>query len=71
MSLREPQAGVRHRRRHRADVGEPFLKLTDALPLDPMRPMAVRTLIDAVYWASRDHLPGGTHHRHRQPDEGL
>ena len=27
---------------------KPFLKLTDALPLDPMRPMAVRTLIDAV-----------------------
>ncbi|MCC6775966.1 MAG: acyl-[ACP]--phospholipid O-acyltransferase [Hyphomicrobiales bacterium] len=26
----------------------PFLKLTDALPLDPMKPMAVRTLIDAV-----------------------
>jgi acyl-[acyl-carrier-protein]-phospholipid O-acyltransferase/long-chain-fatty-acid--[acyl-carrier-protein] ligase len=26
----------------------PFLKLTDALPLDPMRPLAVRTLIDAV-----------------------
>jgi acyl-[acyl-carrier-protein]-phospholipid O-acyltransferase/long-chain-fatty-acid--[acyl-carrier-protein] ligase len=27
---------------------KPFLKLTDALPLDPMRPLAVRTLIDAV-----------------------
>jgi acyl-[acyl-carrier-protein]-phospholipid O-acyltransferase / long-chain-fatty-acid--[acyl-carrier-protein] ligase len=27
---------------------KPFLKLTDALPLDPLRPMAVRTLIDAV-----------------------
>ncbi len=27
---------------------KPFLKLTHALPLDPMRPMAVRTLIDAV-----------------------
>jgi acyl-[acyl-carrier-protein]-phospholipid O-acyltransferase / long-chain-fatty-acid--[acyl-carrier-protein] ligase len=26
----------------------PFLKLTHALPLDPMKPMAVRTLIDAV-----------------------
>jgi acyl-[acyl-carrier-protein]-phospholipid O-acyltransferase / long-chain-fatty-acid--[acyl-carrier-protein] ligase len=26
----------------------PFLKLTRALPLDPMKPMAVRTLIDAV-----------------------
>jgi acyl-[acyl-carrier-protein]-phospholipid O-acyltransferase/long-chain-fatty-acid--[acyl-carrier-protein] ligase len=27
---------------------KPFLKVTDALPLDPMRPLAVRTLIDAV-----------------------
>ncbi|MPZ40426.1 MAG: acyl-[ACP]--phospholipid O-acyltransferase [Rhizobiales bacterium] len=27
---------------------KPFLKLTEALPLDPTRPMAVRTLIDAV-----------------------
>jgi acyl-[acyl-carrier-protein]-phospholipid O-acyltransferase / long-chain-fatty-acid--[acyl-carrier-protein] ligase len=27
---------------------KPFLKLTRALPLDPMKPMAVRTLIDAV-----------------------
>jgi acyl-[acyl-carrier-protein]-phospholipid O-acyltransferase / long-chain-fatty-acid--[acyl-carrier-protein] ligase len=27
---------------------KPFLKLTNALPLDPMKPMAVRTLIDAV-----------------------
>ncbi len=27
---------------------KPFLKLTHALPLDPMKPMAVRTLIDAV-----------------------
>lgn len=27
---------------------KPFLKLTHALPLDPMRPMGVRTLIDAV-----------------------
>jgi acyl-[acyl-carrier-protein]-phospholipid O-acyltransferase/long-chain-fatty-acid--[acyl-carrier-protein] ligase len=27
---------------------KPFLRLTDALPLDPMRPLAVRTLIDAV-----------------------
>src|SRR5436309_2409382 len=26
----------------------PFLKLTNALPLDPMKPMAVRTLIEAV-----------------------
>jgi acyl-[acyl-carrier-protein]-phospholipid O-acyltransferase/long-chain-fatty-acid--[acyl-carrier-protein] ligase len=26
----------------------PFLKLTDAMPLDPMKPMAVRSLIDAV-----------------------
>src|SRR6185295_6877503 len=27
---------------------KPFLKLARALPLDPMKPMAVRTLIDAV-----------------------
>jgi acyl-[acyl-carrier-protein]-phospholipid O-acyltransferase/long-chain-fatty-acid--[acyl-carrier-protein] ligase len=27
---------------------KPFLKLTNAFPLDPMKPMAVRTLIDAV-----------------------
>jgi acyl-[acyl-carrier-protein]-phospholipid O-acyltransferase/long-chain-fatty-acid--[acyl-carrier-protein] ligase len=27
---------------------KPFLKLTRALPLDPLKPMAVRTLIDAV-----------------------
>ncbi len=27
---------------------KPFVKLTRALPLDPMKPMAVRTLIDAV-----------------------
>ena len=27
---------------------KPFLRLTHALPLDPMKPMAVRTLIDAV-----------------------
>src|SRR5436309_6601853 len=26
----------------------PFLKLTNALPLDPMKPMAIRSLIDAV-----------------------
>jgi acyl-[acyl-carrier-protein]-phospholipid O-acyltransferase/long-chain-fatty-acid--[acyl-carrier-protein] ligase len=26
----------------------PFVKLTNALPLDPLKPMAVRTLIDAV-----------------------
>jgi acyl-[acyl-carrier-protein]-phospholipid O-acyltransferase / long-chain-fatty-acid--[acyl-carrier-protein] ligase len=26
----------------------PFVKLTDALPLDPMKPMAVRSLIEAV-----------------------
>src|SRR5262245_21916359 len=26
----------------------PFLKLTNAMPLDPMKPMAVRSLIDAV-----------------------
>ncbi|HZN31366.1 MAG TPA: AMP-binding protein, partial [Xanthobacteraceae bacterium] len=26
----------------------PFVKLTNAMPLDPMKPMAVRTLIDAV-----------------------
>jgi acyl-[acyl-carrier-protein]-phospholipid O-acyltransferase/long-chain-fatty-acid--[acyl-carrier-protein] ligase len=26
----------------------PFLKLTNAMPLDPLKPMAVRTLIDAV-----------------------
>ena len=26
----------------------PFLKLTNAMPLDPMKPMAIRTLIDAV-----------------------
>src|SRR5262245_40786238 len=27
---------------------KPFVKLTNAMPLDPMKPMAVRTLIDAV-----------------------
>src|SRR5262249_58155376 len=27
----------------------PFLKLTNALPLDPLKPMAVRTLIQAVH----------------------
>src|SRR5262249_27315987 len=27
---------------------QPFLKLTNALPLDPMKPMAVRTLIESV-----------------------
>ena len=27
---------------------KPFLKLTNAMPLDPMKPMAMRTLIDAV-----------------------
>ena len=44
-----PQAGVRDRRRHRAAmVGKPFLKLTRAMPLDPMKPMATRTLINAV-----------------------
>src|SRR4029078_1696351 len=26
----------------------PFLKLTRAMPLDPMKPMAIRSLIDAV-----------------------
>ena len=27
---------------------KPFLKITNALPLDPLRPMAIRTLIEAV-----------------------
>ena len=26
----------------------PFVKLTNAMPLDPMKPMAIRSLIDAV-----------------------
>ena len=37
-----------------------------------MKPMAIRTLIDAVKGRQgADHLSGGPHHRHRQPDEGL
>ena len=51
---------------------KPFLELTNALPLDPMKPMAVRTLIDAVKAGNALIIfPGGPHHRHRQPDEGL
>ena len=50
----------------------PFLKLTRAMPLDPTKPMATRTLINAVKSGrDADHLPGGPPHRHRQPDEGL
>ncbi len=53
-------AGLAMSLRHRKpvfaiDVGiaklwwvRPFVKLTNAMPLDPMKPMAVRTLIDAV-----------------------
>ena len=51
---------------------KPFLKITNALPLDPLRPMAIRTLIEAVQERQcADHLSRGAHHRHRQPDEGL
>jgi acyl-[acyl-carrier-protein]-phospholipid O-acyltransferase/long-chain-fatty-acid--[acyl-carrier-protein] ligase len=32
---------------------KPFLKLTRAMPLDPTKPMATRTLINAVKAASR------------------
>ena len=32
---------------------KPFLKLTRAMPLDPSKPMATRTLINAVKAASR------------------
>jgi acyl-[acyl-carrier-protein]-phospholipid O-acyltransferase/long-chain-fatty-acid--[acyl-carrier-protein] ligase len=50
----------------------PFMKLTRAIPLDPLKPMATRTLINAVKGGrGADHLSGGPHHRHRQPDEGL
>ena len=51
---------------------KPFMKLTRAIPLDPdeadgdphpdQRRQGRR---------GADHLPGGPHHRHRQPDEGL
>ncbi len=37
-----------------------------------MKPMAVRTLIDAVKAGNALIIfPEGRHHRHRQPDEGL
>ena len=50
----------------------PFIKFTRALPLDPAKPMATRTLINAVKAGDHaDHLPGRPAHRHRQPDEGL
>ena len=51
---------------------KPFLKLTRAMPLDPSKPMATRTLDQRREGrrAAGD-LPRGTHHRHRQPDEGL
>jgi len=42
------------------------------MPLDPSKPMATRTLINAV--KAREPLAifsGRAHHCHRQPDEGL
>ena len=51
---------------------KPFLKLTRAMPLDPTKPMATRTLINAVKAGEPlVDLPRRAHHRHRQPDEGL
>ena len=74
LSLLPQGPGLRHRHRAWRSTGgsSRSCKLTRAMPLDPTKPMATRTLINAVK-ARRDadHLPGGPHHRHRQPDEGL
>ncbi len=69
----QPQAGVRDRRRHRADV------VGEAVPQAHRRAAARSDAAAGGAHADRrgeirqgaDHLPGGTHHRHRQPDEGL
>ena len=69
----QPQAGVRDRRRHRADV------VGEAVPQAHRRAAARSDAADGGAHADRrgegrqgaDHLPGGPHHRHRQPDEGL
>ena len=51
---------------------KPFLKLTRAMPLDPSKPMATRTLINAVKAGEPLVIfPGRAHHGHRFADEGL
>ena len=69
----QPQAGVRHRRRHRAEV------VGEAVPQAHRRAAARSDAAAGGAHADRrgegrqgaDHLPGRPHHRHRQPDEGL
>ena len=69
----QPQAGVRDRRRHLADV------VGKAVPQAHARIAARSDEADGDAHADQrgegrrgtDHLPGGPHHRHRQPDEGL
>jgi acyl-[acyl-carrier-protein]-phospholipid O-acyltransferase/long-chain-fatty-acid--[acyl-carrier-protein] ligase len=46
----------------------PFIRLTRAMPLDPTRPLATRTLIQAV--RNGDTLVVA-HHGHRPLDEGV
>ena len=51
---------------------QPFLPFVRTMALDPLKPMALRTIINAV----RDGnmlviFPGRPHHRHRQSDENL
>ena len=69
----QPQADLRHRYRHRQTlVGE-------AVPEDHQRAAARSAAADGDPHPDRrgeerqraDHLSRGTHHRHRQPDEGL
>ncbi len=68
-----PQAGVRHRYRHRQAVVGAAVREADQC--DAARPAEA----DGGAHLDRrgqgrqraDHLSGGTHHSHRQPDEGL
>jgi hypothetical protein len=67
---KEPVFAVDHQFSERWWV-RPFIKLTRAMPVDPARPLATRTLIQSV--KNGDTLvifPGGAS-RYRSPDEGL
>ena len=66
-------AGLRHRLHHRAGL------VDEAVPEAHPRPAAQPGQADVDAHADQDragrrsagHLPGGPHHRHRRPDEGL
>ena len=50
---------------------QPFLPFVRTMALDPLKPMALRTIINAVKDGNAGDFSGRPHHHYRQPDENL